>query len=155
MKRTLLAIAILIFAVTALSYGVASWCVRRSVNGPAIDLNDTAWLKRQLKLTDAQAVEIEKLNKEYAARVEHCCDLHCGARVTLGEELAKPQVDLAKAAACVDRMIAAQSESEHATLDHILQVRALLTPAQQQQYASLVSKQVCTACPIGLHHPMQ
>jgi Spy/CpxP family protein refolding chaperone len=154
MKRTLAAIAVLIFGVTALSYGVASWCVRRSASGPTVDLNDTGWLKRELKLTSAQGAEIEKLNKEYAARVEHCCELHCGARFTLGEELAKPQVDLAKAAVCVDRMAAAQSESEHATLDHILRVRAVLTPAQQQQYAALVSKQVCTACPLGLHHPM-
>jgi len=155
MKRTLTAIAILIFGVTALSYGVASWCVRRSASVTAIDLNDTEWLKGELKLTDAQTVEIEKLNQEYAAKVEHCCELHCGARFTLGEELAKPQVDLAKAAVYVDRMAAAQSESEHATLDHILQVRTVLTPAQQQQYAALVGKQVCTACPLGLHHPMQ
>jgi Spy/CpxP family protein refolding chaperone len=155
MKRTLTAIAILIFGVTALSYGVASWCVRRSGSGAVIDLNDTGWLKRELKLTDAQSAEIEKLNKGYAAKVEHCCELHCGARFTLGEELAKPQVDLARAAVCVDHMATAQSESEHATLDHILRVRAVLTPAQQQQYAALVSKQVCTACPLGLHHPMQ
>lgn len=154
MKRTLIAVAILIFGVTALSYGVASWCVRRSVSGPVIDLNDTGWLKHELKLTGVQSAEIEKLNQEYAARIEHCCKLHCGARFTLGEELAKPQVNLAKAAVCVDRMAAAQSESEHATLDHILRVRAVLTPAQQPQYAALVSKQVCTACPLGLHHPM-
>jgi Spy/CpxP family protein refolding chaperone len=144
----------LIFGVTALSYGVASLCVRRSASGPAIDLNDTGWLKRELKLTDAQSAAIEKLTKDYAAKVEHCCDLHCSARFTLGEELAKPQVDLVKTAACVDRMTAAQSDSEHATLEHILQVRAVLTPAQQQQYAALVSKQVCTACPLGLHHSM-
>jgi Spy/CpxP family protein refolding chaperone len=154
MKRTLTALAILTLLVTALSYGVANWCVRRSTAAePVVDLNDTAWLKHELKLTDAQSVEIGKLEQEFSAKVEHCCETHCGARLTLSEELAKPQVDLAKANACVDRMVAAQSDSERATLDHILRVRAVLSPEQQQRYAALVSKQVCTACPIGLHHP--
>ena len=154
MKRTLTALAILTLLVTAISYGVAHWCACRSTAGElVVDLNDAAWLKRALKLTDAQSANIEKLDKEFSARVEHCCETHCRARFTLSEELAKRQVDLAKAAACVDRMAAAQSESEHVTLDHILRVRAVLSPEQQQRYAALVSKQVCTACPLGLHRP--
>jgi len=152
MKRTLTALAILTVLVAGLSYGVANWCVRR-VTETVVDLNDTPWLKRELKLTDAQSAEIEKLNKEFSARIQHCCDEHCGARFALSEELVKPQVDLAKATACVDRMAAAQSESERATLDHILKVRAELSPGQQQRYGALVSKQVCTACPMGIHKP--
>ena len=155
MKKTLMALAILTLFVTGLSYGVANWCVRRSASEPVIDLNDVAWLKRELKLTDTQSAEIENLDKAYREKVEHCCETHCGARFTLSEELAKPQVDLTRATACVDRMVAAQSESERATLDHILRVRAVLTRDQQQRYAALVSKQVCTACPLGMHHPAQ
>ena len=154
MKRTLIALAILTVLVAGLSYGVANWYVRRvTAAETVVDLNDTPWLQRELKLTSAQTAEIEKLNKEFSARIQHCCDEHCGARFALSEELAKPQVDLAKASACVDRMAAAQSTSERATLDHILKVRAVLTPVQQQQYAALVSQQVCTACPMGMHHP--
>jgi hypothetical protein len=52
-------------------------------------------------------------------------------------------------------MTAAQAESEHATLDHILGIRALLTPEQQQRYAKLVSQQVCNACPIDMSHKAQ
>ena len=154
MKRTLTALAIVTILVAGLSYGMANWCVRRvTATGTVVDLNDTPWLKRELKLTDAQSAEIEKLNKEFSTKIEHCCDEHCGARFALSEELVKPQVDLAKAAACVDRMAAAQFESERATLDHILKVRAVLSPEQQQRYGALVSKQVCTACPMGLHKP--
>ena len=154
MKRTLTALATLALLVTALSFGVANWCVRRSAaSETVVDLNDTVWLKHELKLTDAQGTEVEQLNKDFSAKIEHCCETHCGARFALSEELAKPQVDLAKANGYVDRMAAAQAESEHATLDHILRVRAVLSPEQQRQYAALVSKQVCTACPLGLHHP--
>ena len=154
MKRTLVALAILTILVAGLSYGVANWCVRRVIaTETVVDLNDTPWLKRELKLTDAQSAEIENLHKEFSAKIEHCCDEHCGARSALSEELVKPQVDLAKAAACVDRMAAAQFESERATLDHILKVRAVLSPEQQQRYGALVRKQVCTACPMGIHKP--
>jgi len=154
MKKTLLALAVLTLFVTGISYGVANWCVRRPPSELVVDLNDVTWLKHELKLTDAQSAQIEKLGDGFRTEVERCCELHCGARFALSEELAKPQVDLAKVNADVDRMSAAQSESERATLKHILQVRALLTPDQQQQYARLVSRQVCTACPMGMHHPM-
>lgn len=155
MKKTLSALAILTLAVVALAFGVARWSVRRAVatEQPSINLNDTGWLKRELRLTDAQAAKVEDLDKEFRTRIEGCCAKHCSARFALSGELAKPQVDLTKTAQCVDRMAAAQSESERATLDHILRVRALLTPDQQKRYAALVSEQVCTACPMGLHHP--
>ena len=153
MKRTLVALAILTIFVSSLAYGVASWCIHRSVSRGMADLNDTPWLKHELDLTDAQSVAIDKLNQEFRAKVNHCCDTHCDARFALGQELAKPQVDLTRANACVDRMAAAQVDSERTTLDHILRVRALLTPDQQQRYASLVSLQICAAGPLGMHHP--
>jgi Spy/CpxP family protein refolding chaperone len=153
MKKTLIALAILVVFVSSLSYGVASWCIRHPRGQRVVDLTDTAWLQRELKLTDAQSAEIDKLNKEFRAKVDHCCDTHCDARFALGQELAKPQVDLSKANACVDRMAAAQVDSERATLDHILRVRAVLTPDQQPRYAALVSQQVCAAGPFGMHHP--
>jgi len=155
MKKTLTALAILTLAVVGLAFGVARWSVRRAVAAeqPSINLNDTGWLRRELKLTEAQTTKIEELDKDFRTRIEGCCAKHCSARFTLSEELAKPQVDLANTAKCVDRMAAAQAESERVTLDHILRVRAVLTPDQQKRYALLVSQQVCTACPMGMHHP--
>ncbi len=155
MKKTLIGLAVLTVFVSLLSYGVASWCVHRSVSRGMADLNDTPWLRRELSLTDAQSAAIDKLNQEFRVKVDHCCDAHCDARFALGGELAKPQVDLARANACVDRMAAAQADSERVTLDHILRVRAVLTPDQQQRYAALVSQQICAAGPLGMHHPTQ
>ena len=153
MKKTGIALVILTLFVSSLSYGVASWCIRHPRGQRPVDLSDTARLTRELKLTDAQRAEIEKLNGEFRAKVGHCCDTHCGARFALGQELARPQVDLTKANACVDRMAAAQADSERATLDLILRVRAVLTADQRPRYAALVSRQVCTAGPFGMSHP--
>ena len=153
MKKTAVSLAILMVFVSSLSYGVASWCNRHPRGQRSVDLSDTAWLTRELKLTDAQRAEIEKLNREFRAKVDHCCDTHCDARFALGQELARPQVDLTKANACVDRMAAAQADSERATLDLILRVRAVLTTDQRPRYAALVSQQVCTDGPFGMRHP--
>ena len=155
MKKTLSALVILTLAVVVLAFGVARWSVHRAVASeqPSINLNDMGWLKRELKLTSDQAAKIESLDKDFRTRIENCCAKHCSARFALSEELAKPQVDLAATAHCVDRMATAQAESERVALDHILRVRAVLTPKQQKRYAALVSQQVCTACPMGLHKP--
>jgi Spy/CpxP family protein refolding chaperone len=153
MKKTGIALVILTVFVSSLSYGVASWCIRHPRGQRSVDLSDTAWLTRELKLSDAQRAEIEKLNGEFRAKVDQCCDTHCDARLALGQELARPQVDLAKANACVERMAAAQVDSERATLDLILRVRAVLTTDQRPRYAALVSQQVCAVGPFGMHHP--
>ena len=44
----------------------------------------------------------------------------------------------------MDRMCAAQTESEQATLAVVLQVRELLTPAQREKYAVLLNQQLCS-----------
>jgi Spy/CpxP family protein refolding chaperone len=65
--------------------------------------------------------------------------------------LSQSLADAAKANANVEKMCAAQAESEKATLTHILRVRELLTPSQQERYAALINDQLCTACPMGMH----
>ena len=150
MKRTLIALAILTSLVAVVSFGVARWSVRRAAVEPVMNLHDAGWLKQELKLTDGQAADIAKLEAEFSKTMESCCEKHCAARFELSQSMTDP----AKARACVEKMCAAQNESERATLEHILRVRNVLTPAQQQQYAKLVSQQVCTACPLGLHRPM-
>jgi Spy/CpxP family protein refolding chaperone len=155
MKKTFLALAVLALLVTAVSFGVARWSVHCAMATPVVKLNDTAWLKHELNLTDAQTAEVGKLEQDFNTRIGNCCDKHCDARLALSKELEKSAVDLTKVNACVDQMTAAQAESEHATLDHILSIRALLTPEQQQRYAKLVSQQVCNACPIDMSHKAQ
>jgi Spy/CpxP family protein refolding chaperone len=155
MKKTLVALAVLTLLVTAVSFGVARWSVHCAMTAPTVNLNDTAWLKHELNLTDAQIAEVGKLDRDFNTKIGNCCDKHCDARLALSKELEKSTIDLPKVNACVDQMTAAQAESEHATLNHILGIRALLTPEQQQHYAKLVSQQVCNSCPIDMSHKAQ
>lgn len=152
MKRLLLAVAIATLVATGVSFSLSRWVARRA-EATAAHIHETGWLKATLGLSDTQAAQVEKLHAAFAARVEDSCTKHCAARFDLSNELAKPNPDATTTRACVDRMCAAQTDSERATLDHILQVRAILTPDQQKRYAALINEQICTACPLGLHKP--
>jgi Spy/CpxP family protein refolding chaperone len=139
-----LALAALVAVTTALSFAVARWTTVHGQPAAAVNLHDPAWLKRQLDLSDAQAAQVEAAEKEFQKSLGAFCAAHCAARMALGDELAKPEPDLATARADVEKMNAVQADSERATLAHILKVRALLDPGQAQRYSAMVHDQVCT-----------
>jgi Spy/CpxP family protein refolding chaperone len=112
-------------------------------------LHDMAWLKQNLKLTPVQVGEIQKFEAEFQKQFNEMCAAHCDARLALGDELAKPQPDPAKAQSCVERMNKAQASAENATLEHILKVRTVLTDEQARRYGQLVREQVCSVIPGG------
>ena len=144
MKRLLPALAIIVVLATGVSFGLMRWTMSRQPT--ATNLHDTGWLKRELKLTDAQATAIGKLDAEFRTQLNVACAAHCAARTVLGDELTKP--DAANCRAAVEKMNAAQADSERATLEHILRVRSLLNEQQAQRYSTLIRDQVCNM-PMG------
>jgi Spy/CpxP family protein refolding chaperone len=155
MKKIFLAVVVVALLATGLSFTTARWLARHcQSHAPAgANMHDAAWLKTELGLTETQAREIATLEKQFSVKLESYCEAHCSARFALSEELAKPFVEISNANECVERMCAVQTDSEKATLEHILRVRALLTPEQQKRYAALINQQLCTACPMGMHKP--
>lgn len=143
MKRTILALLIVTAFVAGTAFGVARWLRCRACATPAIN-----WA-RELQLTEAQAAAFAKLQAEYQQRLAEICAAHCAARADLAAALADPL----KARECCARMCAAQADSEKLALDHIYQVRALLTPEQQERHLALVRQQLAGPCPMRLRHP--
>ncbi len=148
MKKTLLMVAVVTLAGTALSFAVARWMTCRTQTQAALHVHDAAWLKRELNLTDAQAREVDKSEREFQSQMDSFCATHCAARFVLGDELAKATVDPEKARASVEKMNAVQADAERTTLAHILKVRSLLTEQQAQRYSSIIRDQVCNM-PMG------
>jgi Spy/CpxP family protein refolding chaperone len=144
MKRFLPALAVIVVLATGVSFALARLTMAHRPT--AANLSDTGWLKRELNLTDEQTTGIAQLEAEFRTQLQKACTDHCAARMTLGEELVKP--DTAKCRAAVEKMNAVQAESERATLEHILKVRSLLNEQQAQRYSALVRDQVCNM-PMG------
>jgi Spy/CpxP family protein refolding chaperone len=150
MRRTLLLVAIVSVLAAGISFSVSRWVTTRRQPLPVMRVYDAAWLKRELNLTGNQTREVEKHAGEFQAKIDAFCVAHCAARFALGDELAKSQVDVEKARACVDKMNAVQAEAEKATLEHILKIRALLTEEQAQRYSAIIHQQVCSM-PMGAY----
>ena len=149
MKRLYLTVAIAALVASALSFGMARWFASRRSQPALPTLHDVAWLKRDLTLTDAQTRAVTALETGFQKQFDQLCAAHCAARFELGVELAKANPDLPRAKACVERMNKAQADAEHATLEHILKVRAVLSNDQARRYGQLVRDQVCSVLPGG------
>jgi Spy/CpxP family protein refolding chaperone len=144
MKRLLPALALIVVLATGVSFALARLTMTHRAT--SANLRDTGWLKRELNLTEEQTAAIAKLEEDFRTQLSKACAEHCAARMTLGEDLAKP--DAAKCRAAVEKMNAVQADSERATLEHILKVRSLLNEQQAQRYSALVRDQVCNM-PMG------
>jgi hypothetical protein len=144
MKRLLPLLAVIVVLATGVSFALMRWTMTRQPT--SANLHDPNWLKRELKLTDAQTVEIEKAEVAFRKQLDAACAEHCAARMALGDEITKP--DPVKCRAAVEKMNAVQANSERATLEHILKVRSLLNEQQAQRYSTLIRDQVCNM-PMG------
>lgn len=150
MKRLLLTVAVAALVATAFSFGTARWFASHQSRAATMPtLHDMAWLKQNLNLTPVQIGTIDKFESDFQKKFAQMCAAHCDARLALGDELAKPKPEPAKAQACVERMNKAQADAEHATLEHILKVRTVLTDEQARRYGQLVREQVCSVVPGG------
>jgi len=143
MKTIVLSVALAAVVAAGISFGTARWLARP----PVVNLHDTGWLQRELKLSPEQSAQVVTLAADYRAAVNQSCAKHCDARFTLSEELAKTEVDLPAAEAAVGKMCAAANAVERTTLEHILRVREVLTPDQRTRYAALINQQLCTMYP--------
>jgi hypothetical protein len=144
MKRLLPALALIVVLSTGFSFALARWTMAHRPT--SANLRDAGWLKRELNLTGEQAADVELLEKKFRAQLDKACAEHCDARMALGDAIMKS--DAAKCQEAVEKMNAAQAASEHATLEHILKVRSLLSEQQAQRYSTLIRDQVCNM-PMG------
>jgi hypothetical protein len=151
--KKLAGVVVLAVGVAVLVFGVGRWSACSTGAAPTLDrLRDAAWLTRTLGLTEAQAVQVAALQKEYARELESCCSSHCAARMKLGELLFQSDADSPEIEAAVESMCKAQAASDRATLEHIRRVHHLLTPEQRERYERLVTGCVCAECPNRYQH---
>ena len=120
----------------------------RTAFDPARDLNP-AHLATLLGLSEAQAADVNRLNTSYTERVQEACDAHCAARCQLAVALDDDTLTREQARALVEKMCGSQKDNELATLDHILNLREVLTPEQRRKFADTLGSCLCATCAAG------
>lgn len=134
------------FLMAAAGFAGGRFSVRPTAGfDPARDLQP-AQLTRLLGLSDAQAAQIAALGSDYETRVRKACDAHCAARCRLAHALQDESATPAQLQQYLERMCASQQENDRATLEHLLNVRDVLTPEQRQKLAASLGACLCATC---------
>lgn len=137
-------LALIAAAVVAYAVARRTACCPRS---PAPEAwQDVSHLEHELRLTDAQAGRARRLHAEFCARLTECCARHCAARALLTEALPLGTNAEATADAIISDMTRAYRDSERATVDHLREMRAMLTPEQSRRFDALVAEQIGKTC---------
>lgn len=146
-KRWLLALLTTV-VLGALAFGLTRFLVCTRHGQFPDRLENAEFLIRELRLSDEQAVALAKLHQSLNTKLENCCQRHCAARARLGGALNNETNGTAQARMIVGEMVRTYEESELATLEHIQNLRAILSPEQRQRFDELITECLCQACPV-------
>ena len=140
-----------IMPVAALAAGMAAFAGARLAaprgSAPLDRLRDPSILARELGLNPGQRAAVEALHIRLAGELAQICERHCRACSRIGDALAADTLDEARADALIGDLQQAYAQSERATLDHILRVRALLDTDQRRRLDRMIIENLCLPCP--------
>ncbi len=142
-----LVLLLLLMGLAALACRWSMRCGRADLMRQQADLSSGIFSDPALRLSASQKAQIQKLEQEYRAKMRDCCARHCAARAKIGEILRRSNPsgeELQKLARDVGR---AYSDSEEATVRHILEVGQVLAPPQRDVFLQKVAAQVSATCP--------
>jgi Spy/CpxP family protein refolding chaperone len=117
--------------------GTACWFTARYLNRIIhVEKDDAhAWIHTQLGITKAQEKALEPIEQRYAEQKKHYGELLRIANAELGKAILEDRSDSERVKAAVAQIHQAQGELQNATLQHIFEMKAVLTP---QQYEKLL-----------------
>lgn len=116
------------------------------------DLQEVAWLKSRFDLTPDHVEALLAIENEYHEQVMTLCERHCAARNKLAEQFLRRDWTKDAEQIYLREMGEAQVKTDAATMEHFRRVRAVLTPAQREQYEQMVAARMYASCPHRLHH---
>ena len=123
-------------AISLCAFYFSSYFLRRS---PAGTVNYHYWIHSQLGLSTQQLTELEPIEAKFARRRD---ELVASIRIA-NEELAAALLSDKDAServqAAVQKIHRAQGELQQAVLDHVFEMRAVLTPEQYDRLISLTA----------------
>jgi hypothetical protein len=140
MRRYLPLLGVTMLA-AGVAFGVTQWI--RHASCP----NESAWLRKEFSLTDAQVAAIEKIRAEY----KPLCAQHCGKLSTARERIAQ-----AEKTSGINSPAYAQAQAEYeainvecgqATRRHLEAIAAQMSPEEGRRYLELVGPKISQAAP--------
>ncbi len=134
--RTILVTALIAFAAGALGVysGLALFADGRERGHSSLDVA----VHRQLNLNTAQEQQIEEIEARFAARKSSLEQEMRAATRDIANAISEDGAYTPRVAAAVERFHAAMGELEHGTILHVFEMRAVITPDQQDKFDGIV-----------------
>lgn len=133
--RLLLFVA-LVAAVAACAFLFSNHFLRRPAAGP---VNYHYWIHSQLSLSAKQESELEPIEAKFARRRDELVASIREANRELADALLADKRDSERVEAAVQKIHRAQGELQQAVLDHVFDMRPVLTPKQYDRLIQLTA----------------
>ena len=138
--------------IAAAGYGAGRHAAMQGEPLSLAQLQSPAWLKQHLDLAAVQEEKLEAIERDYKNRLIALCKEHCAARQELATQLIEMDERGEAEQELLEHMGKLQVETDTLTLEHIRQVRQVLTADQRLRYNRWVAACLQVACPHHLHH---
>ena len=138
---------LILLALVAAIAGAACWLTARYLNRAIhAEKGDAhAWIHTQLGITAAQDKALEPIEQRYAEQRKHYGEMLRIANAELGKAILEERSDSERVKAAVARIHQAQGELQNATLQHIFEMKSVLTPPQYEKLLQSTADALSTA----------
>ncbi|MGA9453846.1 MAG: periplasmic heavy metal sensor, partial [Pseudolabrys sp.] len=133
----LLLFVLLLGAVAAVTFYVCDHFLRQSVAGP---VNYHYWIHRELGLNAKQESDLEPIEAKFAGRRDELFASIREANRELAEALLADKGDSERVRDAVQKIHHAQGELQQAVLEHVFDMRPVLTPEQYDRLIQLTAR---------------
>ncbi len=138
---------LILLALIAAIAGAACWLTARYFNRTIhTEKGDAhAWIHTQLGITAEQDKALEPIEQRYAEQRKHYGEMLRIANAELGKAILEERTDSERVKAAVARIHEAQGELQNATLQHIFEMKSVLTPPQYEKLLQSTADALSTA----------
>lgn len=121
---------------------LSSFCTLRWVAGrhPAAAVDSHHWLHKELRVTSAQQKALDPIEARYAERERVLRERMRQANRELAAAIAKSKGSSPEVAAAVEKVHHQMGELQKASLEHLFEMRTVLTPEQGDRLLELARK---------------
>jgi Spy/CpxP family protein refolding chaperone len=100
------------------------------------------WIHKQLDLTANEQKALAPIEEKFEQRKREIVEVIRSANRELAEAIKQDQVDSPRVAAAVEKIHRAQGELQKATLEHVFEMKKVLTPEQYRKLLDLTSNEL-------------
>lgn len=138
MRKKIVIILVVVFASGTL-LGVF---VPRLLRRGNISLSPADFISRYLSLSESQKKKMDPLDRSFNTKIEKIKTELEQKRAELSDMLGEPSPDREKLKDQVSEIASLQAQFQMKTIDHLQEIRSILTPEQQTKFFSLIGKKL-------------